>query len=105
MYKEKDSNPRLTRWFLALQPYCFEVKHRAGKDHMNADVLSRIPELTSSSCSRIMPKQRGKVCEPSHRPTRRGCTWWAGERLTGPSKQHRSDHWQLWNQPAMIRRR
>ncbi|XP_058876949.1 uncharacterized protein LOC131731694 [Acipenser ruthenus] len=105
MYKEKDSNPRLTRWFLALQPYCFEVKHRAGKDHMNADVLSRIPELTSSSCSRIMPKQRGKVCEPSHRPTRRGCIWWAGERLTGPSKQHRRDHWQLWNQPAMIRRR
>lgn len=32
---------RLTRWALALQPYHFTITHRPGKDHGNADGLSR----------------------------------------------------------------
>lgn len=35
------TNARLTRWALYLQQYCFEVKHRPGKKHGNADALSR----------------------------------------------------------------
>lgn len=35
------SNSRLMRWSLALQPYDFEIEHRAGKKHKNADSLSR----------------------------------------------------------------
>ena len=38
----RDTNPRLTRWSLALQPYSFEVIHQAGTDNTNADALSRI---------------------------------------------------------------
>ena len=38
----RDTNPRLTRWSLALQLYSFEVIHRAGTDNTNADALSRI---------------------------------------------------------------
>ena len=45
----KDNNPRLTRWSLALQPYSYTVKYRAGT---NADALSRAysyPEAPTSS--------------------------------------------------------
>ena len=37
----KDNNARLTRWSLALQPYQFIVKYRAGSANNNADGLSR----------------------------------------------------------------
>ena len=36
------TNARLTRWALYLQQYSFEVKHRPGKLHGNADALSRL---------------------------------------------------------------
>ncbi len=39
----KDSNARVTRWFLALQPYRFTVNYRAGKQNTVADFLSRHP--------------------------------------------------------------
>ncbi|XP_075779243.1 uncharacterized protein LOC142827525 [Pelodiscus sinensis] len=38
----KDTNARIMRWYLALQPYSFQVAHRPGKVHGNADFLSRI---------------------------------------------------------------
>ena len=37
----KDTNARVTRWFLALQDYRFQVDHRPGREHANADALSR----------------------------------------------------------------
>ncbi|KAI2645215.1 Retrovirus-related Pol polyprotein from transposon 17.6 [Labeo rohita] len=42
MARAKDTNTRVTRWFLALQDFHFEVRHRAGASHANADGLSRI---------------------------------------------------------------
>ena len=36
----KDNNARLTRWSLALQPYQFVVRYRAGSANNNADGLS-----------------------------------------------------------------
>jgi len=33
LHRMKENNARLTRWSLALQPYQFKVKHRAGKDN------------------------------------------------------------------------
>ena len=39
--KFKDSNARLMRWSLALQPFRFQVQHRKGVYHANADALSR----------------------------------------------------------------
>jgi hypothetical protein len=41
MARAKDTNARVTRWFLALQDFCFEVRHRAGAQNANADGLSR----------------------------------------------------------------
>ena len=37
----KDSHGRIGRWALALQPFNFTVKHRAGAANNNADGLSR----------------------------------------------------------------
>ena len=37
----QNANPRLTRWALAIQPFDFQVIHRPGRMHSNADGLSR----------------------------------------------------------------
>ncbi len=37
----KNTNPRLTRWSLQLQPYRFQLKYRKGSENSNADGLSR----------------------------------------------------------------
>ena len=39
----KDFGGRLTRWILFLQQFDFEMEHRPGKEHGNADALSRRP--------------------------------------------------------------
>ena len=41
LHRLKETNGRLTRWSLSLQPYKFTVLHRAGKENANADGLSR----------------------------------------------------------------
>ena len=47
--KLKDSNSRLTRWSLSLQPYCYSVNYRPGTANANADALSRAYDPTTSS--------------------------------------------------------
>ncbi len=42
MARAKDTNARVTRWFLALQDFHFVVRLRAGAANANADGLSRI---------------------------------------------------------------
>ncbi|KAI2665215.1 Retrovirus-related Pol polyprotein from transposon 17.6 [Labeo rohita] len=42
MARAKETNARVTRWFLALQDFHFEVRHRAGVANANADGLSWI---------------------------------------------------------------
>ena len=39
----KDATGRLARWSLLLQQYDFEIVYRPGKEHGNADSLSRRP--------------------------------------------------------------
>jgi len=40
--------PQLARWFTMVEQYDYEVLHRSGKRHGNADGLSRRPEATES---------------------------------------------------------
>ncbi|KAL0163484.1 hypothetical protein M9458_042880 [Cirrhinus mrigala] len=42
MARAKETNGRVTRWFLALQDFHFDVQHRSGVSNANADGLSRI---------------------------------------------------------------
>lgn len=40
----KDSQGQLARWMEELGHYNMIIKHRKGKDHVNADALSRLPD-------------------------------------------------------------
>lgn len=40
---KRDLTPKLARWALLLQEYQFEIRHRSGKYHTDADFLSRNP--------------------------------------------------------------
>ena len=50
----KEPKGRLARWVLALQEYEFAIKHRPGRQHSNADTLSRFPQAAPSR----IPEQR-----------------------------------------------
>lgn len=49
----KDTNGRITRWYLAMQPFRFTVQHVPGKSNVTADYFSR--------CIHEMPEGRGCV--------------------------------------------
>lgn len=55
----KNSNARLMRWVLALQPFDFEILHRPGVKHNNADGLSRQswPTLSEETIDCFTPKE------------------------------------------------
>uniref|UniRef100_A0A8C5C6I6 Gypsy retrotransposon integrase-like protein 1 n=1 Tax=Gadus morhua TaxID=8049 RepID=A0A8C5C6I6_GADMO len=50
----KNTNARVTRWFLALQDFRFRVDHRPGREHANADALSR-----RDACLGGFPRDQG----------------------------------------------
>ncbi|MGH0143181.1 UNVERIFIED_CONTAM: hypothetical protein FKN15_019131 [Acipenser sinensis] len=62
----RDTNARITRWSLALQPFNFTVKHRSGKEHQNADFFSRegghLGELGLAECA-YGSTLRGGMCD------------------------------------------
>lgn len=50
----KDTNARITQWFLSMQPFVFDVVYRKGPQNCTADFLSRTPQGVS--------KRRGRKC-------------------------------------------
>ena len=49
--KLRDPTGRLARWAIYLQAYSFDIIHRAGKKHANADAVSRA--LNYINCTQI----------------------------------------------------
>ncbi|KAG1956974.1 gag-pol fusion protein [Pimephales promelas] len=43
MDRMRDTNARITRWYLSMQPYKFNIQHVPGKSNTTADFLSRLP--------------------------------------------------------------
>ncbi|RWS19958.1 pol polyprotein-like protein, partial [Leptotrombidium deliense] len=43
LMKVRDPSSRLTRWSLRLQEFEFDIRHKRGSIHFNADCLSRFP--------------------------------------------------------------
>ncbi len=85
MARAKDTNARVTRWFLALQDFHFVVRHRAGTANANADGLSRI-WAAFAGLSGFIPLP-APVSPFSRRP---GMTLGGGGSVTGvPSAHHR----------------
>ena len=62
MARNKDRNARITRWFLELQDYNFNVEHRPGKSIPHADALSRMYEAELSEAPTLGRKLAGEVC-------------------------------------------
>nr|XP_024655059.1 uncharacterized protein LOC112430808 [Maylandia zebra] len=57
LHRMKDANARITRWYLALQPFKFKVIHRPGAQMAVADFLSR---------------SRGELARPDGSPASNG---------------------------------
>ncbi|XP_075786849.1 uncharacterized protein LOC142829675 isoform X2 [Pelodiscus sinensis] len=64
----KETNPRLMRWYLSLQPYNFSITHRPGKAHTNADFLSRVGEEETGTDEGIGTHLSGGVCDGAAPP-------------------------------------
>lgn len=60
--KMKDSNGRITRWYLALQPFRFKIQYVSGKVNITADYLSRsageIPEEGGNVTAPVVAAQK-----------------------------------------------
>ena len=53
----KDTTGRLARWSLLLQQYDFDIVHRPGKEHSNADSLSRRPYGTNPDLNSLQQEE------------------------------------------------
>ena len=50
-YIHGGTSPKVVRWSLVLQEFCYAIKHKPGEDNVVADVLSRYPRnLSTATC-------------------------------------------------------
>ena len=52
LHRLKDMEGMMARWLHALQQFQFSIVHRLGRDHGNADSLSRVPSSPCRQCTR-----------------------------------------------------
>ena len=52
LHRFKDSEGMMTLWLHTLQQFQFSIIHRAGREHGNADGLSRAPSTPCKQCTR-----------------------------------------------------
>jgi hypothetical protein len=55
IFRVKDPSSRLIRWRLLLEEYDFEVVYKPGKQNVNADSLSRYPEVNLNELGDLPP--------------------------------------------------
>ena len=94
MARNRETNRRVTRWFLSVQAFNFSVIHRSGKRHGNADALSRrdalfcgfTPTGTSVSGKRMCGAVRGCILEGRYVPA----LWLQAQGVLAPSGGQRT---------------
>uniref|UniRef100_A0A0G4I1K8 Reverse transcriptase RNase H-like domain-containing protein n=1 Tax=Chromera velia CCMP2878 TaxID=1169474 RepID=A0A0G4I1K8_9ALVE len=59
IYDQKDSQPRVIRWALKLAIYEFDVQHRSGAKHADADSMTR-PPVAGTGASPEVPSPKKK---------------------------------------------
>ena len=60
----KSPDGMLARWIERLSVFDYEIVHRPGRNHANADAMSRLPQHSLSSCS-VLAAQDVPVSPPS----------------------------------------
>ena len=53
LHRYKDTEGMMARWLHTLQQFQFSIVHRAGRDHGNADGLSRVPTSPCGQFARV----------------------------------------------------
>ena len=53
LHRFKDTEGMMARWLHTLQQFQFTIVHRAGRDHSNADGLSRVPTSPCGQCTHV----------------------------------------------------
>ncbi|KAK7505163.1 hypothetical protein BaRGS_00003733 [Batillaria attramentaria] len=72
----KDINGQLARWLEELAQYDMKIVHRKGKDHINADVLSRLPDsLEACDCYTAGQELQSLPCGGCRYCTRAHAQW------------------------------
>jgi len=64
----KEPQGQVARWLERLQEYDYEVQHRPGKQHNNADGLSRRPRRNHGECPSCLPPAKSEVATVTSRP-------------------------------------
>ena len=68
LFSMKDPKNRVARWIEALSEYNFEIEHRSGDKHGNADAMSRCPDPWNCQC-KLFDKLRCGPCKKCLRKT------------------------------------
>ena len=53
LHRFKDTEVMMARWLHALQQFQFSIVHQPGRDHGNANGLSRVPSSPCRQCTRL----------------------------------------------------
>jgi len=85
-HRMKDTNPRITRWYLARQPFSFEMVHRPGTQMVVADFLSRLPEQETLGRPRLPLARTGPTSWRRNRLESLTTTGWGPDRSEGESE-------------------
>ena len=68
LHRFKDTEGMMARWLHTLQQFQFSIVHRAGRDHSNADGLSRAPTSPCRQCTHPDCPTVGTTVEVSDQP-------------------------------------
>ena len=82
LHRFEDTEGMMARWLHTLQQFQFTIVHRAGRDHSNADGLSRVPTSPCGQCTRVGDSEDADLV-----PIQSGEDWVAqlDDDLSGPA--------------------